>query len=193
MNRGWSSRSCSVSGHGRGRPQSAFRSLDNGSSTSWGARPLATVVVYSAQRRPARGHVRWKTAPLVFTGSTRWRRHPYRAVFKRQEGADREDRRQPREAAQTPHAGAHLSIGQRPSERATPLIYFSAPMSRGEAEQRITSRAANKVGPEVFIPDGGSGPKPPAIDDTFDPGRIKGSCVDRAMGPASDRAGDYTI
>jgi len=83
-----------------------------------------------------------------------------------------------------------------PSNQLRLYIYFSAPMSRGEAEQRIhILDASGKIVPRVFLPgqelwDPGNR----RLTMTFDPGRIKRDLVsNRAMGPPIAEGRRYTL
>ena len=83
-----------------------------------------------------------------------------------------------------------------PSNQLRLYIYFSAPMSRGEASQRIRMLDGNgKVLPGVFLP--GEELWDPSfrrLTMTFDPGRIKrGLTSNEAMGPPIVEGKRYTL
>jgi hypothetical protein len=83
-----------------------------------------------------------------------------------------------------------------PSNQLRLYIYFSAPMSRGEAEQRIhVLDAGGKVLPGVFLPGQELwDPQNRRLTMTFDPGRIKRDLTsNRAMGPPIAEGRRYTL
>jgi hypothetical protein len=83
-----------------------------------------------------------------------------------------------------------------PSNQLRLYIYFSAPMSRGEAEQRVhLLDAAGKPLPKVFLPGQELwDPLNRRLTMTFDPGRIKRDLVsNRAMGPPLVAGRRYTL
>ena len=83
-----------------------------------------------------------------------------------------------------------------PSNQLRLYIYFSAPMSRGEAEQRIhVLDAAGKPLRAVFLPGQELwDPQYRRLTMTFDPGRIKRELTsNRAMGPPIAEGKRYTI
>jgi hypothetical protein len=83
-----------------------------------------------------------------------------------------------------------------PSNQLRLYIYFSAPMSRGEAEQRIHVLDANgKALPGVFLPGQELwDPNNQRLTMTFDPGRIKRDLTsNRAMGPPLADGKHYTL
>src|SRR5205085_9236781 len=83
-----------------------------------------------------------------------------------------------------------------PSNQLRLYIYFSASMSRGEAEQRIhVLDAAGKPLPAVFLPGQELwDPQNRRLTMTFDPGRIKRDLVsNRSMGPPIVEGRRYAI
>jgi hypothetical protein len=83
-----------------------------------------------------------------------------------------------------------------PSNQLRLYIYFSAPMSRGEAEQRIhVLDAAGKPLRGVFLPGQELwDPRNQRLTMTFDPGRIKRDLAsNRAMGPPIAEGKPYTL
>jgi len=83
-----------------------------------------------------------------------------------------------------------------PSNQLRLYIYFSAPMSRGEAEQRIhVLDAAGRPLRAVFLPGQELwDPQNRRLTMTFDPGRIKRELTsNRAMGPPIAEGRRYTI
>jgi hypothetical protein len=83
-----------------------------------------------------------------------------------------------------------------PSNQLRLYIYFSAPMSRGEAEQRIHILDANgKPLRGVFLPGQELwDPNNTRLTMTFDPGRIKRDLTsNKAMGPPISEGGRYTL
>lgn len=83
-----------------------------------------------------------------------------------------------------------------PSNQLRVYIYFSSPMSRGEAEQRIhVLDAAGKPLRGVFLPGQELwDPQNRRLTMTFDPGRIKRDLTsNRAMGPPITEGRRYTI
>lgn len=88
------------------------------------------------------------------------------------------------------------SAGILPSNQLRLYIYFSAPMSRGEAEQRIhVLDAGGKVLPGVFLPGQELwDPNNQRLTMTFDPGRIKRDLTsNKAMGPPIADGRRYTL
>ena len=88
------------------------------------------------------------------------------------------------------------SAGILPSNQLRLYIYFSAPMSRGEAEQRIhVLDAGGKVLPGVFLPGQELwDPNNQRLTMTFDPGRIKRDLTaNKAMGPPIADGKRYTL
>jgi len=88
------------------------------------------------------------------------------------------------------------SAGVLPSNQLRLYIYFSAPMSRGEAEQRIhVLDADGKVLRGVFLPGQELwDPNNQRLTMTFDPGRIKRDLTsNRAMGPPIAEGRRYTL
>jgi hypothetical protein len=83
-----------------------------------------------------------------------------------------------------------------PSNQLRLYIYFSAPMSRGEAEQRVhVLDAGGKVLRGVFLPGQELwDPNNQRLTMTFDPGRIKRDLTsNRAMGPPIAEGKRYTL
>ena len=83
-----------------------------------------------------------------------------------------------------------------PSNQLRLYIYFSAPMSRGEAEQRIHVLGADgKIQRGVFLPGQELwDPMNRRLTMTFDPGRIKRDLTsNRAMGPPIAQGKQYTL
>src|SRR5258708_4106700 len=88
------------------------------------------------------------------------------------------------------------STGVLPSNQLRLYIYFSAPMSRGEAEQRIhLLDASGKILPGVFLPGQELwDPNNQRLTMTFDPGRIKRDLTsNRAMRPPIAEGKRYTL
>jgi hypothetical protein len=88
------------------------------------------------------------------------------------------------------------SAGVLPSNQLRVYIYFSAPMSRGEAEQRIHVLDADGTPlRSVFLPGQELwDPNNRRLTMTFDPGRIKRDLTsNRAMGPPITEGGRYTL
>lgn len=88
------------------------------------------------------------------------------------------------------------SVDVLPSNQLRLYIYFSAPMSRGEAEQRIhVLDAAGKILRGVFLPGQELwDPSNRRLTMTFDPGRIKRDLTsNRAMGPPIADGKQYTL
>jgi hypothetical protein len=88
------------------------------------------------------------------------------------------------------------SAGVLPSNQLRVYIYFSAPMSQGEAERRIHLLDANgKVLPAVFLPGQELwDPNNRRLTMTFDPGRIKRDLIsNRSMGPPIVEGRRYTL
>lgn len=83
-----------------------------------------------------------------------------------------------------------------PSNQLRLFIYFSAPMSRGEAFQHIRLLDAHgKALPDVFLPDEELwGRDNQELTITFDPGRIKrGLTSNEKMGPPIENGKSYTL
>lgn len=83
-----------------------------------------------------------------------------------------------------------------PSNQLRLFVYFSAPMSRGEAFQHIRLLdASGKVLPDVFLPDEELwGRDNQELTITFDPGRIKrGLTSNQKMGPPIENEKRYTL
>jgi hypothetical protein len=83
-----------------------------------------------------------------------------------------------------------------PSNQLRIYIYFSAPMSRGEAERRIhLLDAGGKALPAVFLPGQELwDPNNRRLTMTFDPGRIKRDLIsNRSMGPPIAEGRQYTL
>jgi hypothetical protein len=88
------------------------------------------------------------------------------------------------------------TAGVLPSNQLRLFIYFSAPMSRGEAFQHIRLLDAHgKVLPDVFLPaEELWGPHNQELTITFDPGRIKrGLTSNEKMGPPIESGKRYTL
>lgn len=83
-----------------------------------------------------------------------------------------------------------------PSNQLRLFIYFSAPMSTGEAERRIhLLDASGQVLPGIFLPGQELwDPKNRRLTMTFDPGRIKRDLIsNRSMGPPIVEGRRYTL
>src|SRR5215475_1635769 len=123
----------------------------------------------------------------------------YRAVFTPTRGSAVEKTFDgpPRRSTSTTHVErVYPSADVLPSNQLRLYIYFSAPMSRGEAEQRIhILDAAGKIVPRVFLPGQELwDPDNRRLTMTFDPGRIKRDLVsNRAMGPPIVEGKRYTL
>jgi hypothetical protein len=123
----------------------------------------------------------------------------YRAVFTSTRGAATEktfDGPARRTTSTTRVERVYPSADVLPSNQLRLYIYFSGPMSRGEAEQRIhVLDAAGKIVPRVFLPGQELwDPDNRRLTMTFDPGRIKRDLVsNRAMGPPIAEGGRYTL
>jgi hypothetical protein len=123
----------------------------------------------------------------------------YRAVFTPTRGAAIEKTFDGPARRTTPTAHVehvYPSTGVLPSNQLRLYIYFSAPMSRGEAEQRIhILDAAGNIVPRVFLPGQELwDPNNRRLTMTFDPGRIKRDLVsNRAMGPPIVEGKRYTL
>jgi hypothetical protein len=142
--------------------------VESGAIVFRSAYPLAPGVRYRAVYTPARGAAIEKT----FDGPTR----------------------RTTSAARVKHV--YPSGDVLPSNQLRLYIYFSAPMGRGEAEQRIhVLDAAGKIVPRVFLPGQELwDPDNRRLTMTFDPGRIKRDLVsNRAMGPPLAEGGRYTL
>jgi len=149
-------------------PLAGTYSIENGALTFRPAFPLAAGVRYRVVFRPPGG------APIerTFDG-------PARRVTP---------------LARVEHV--YPSAGVLPSNQLRLFIYFSAPMSRGEAEQRIHMLDADGTvlrgvflpGQELWDPDNRR------LTMTFDPGRIKRDLTsNRAMGPPISEGRRYTL
>jgi hypothetical protein len=123
----------------------------------------------------------------------------YRAVFTPRSGATIEKIFDGPARRVTPAARVervYPSADVLPSNQLRLYIYFSAPMSRGEAEQRIhVLDAFGKVLPGVFLPGQELwDPNNQRLTMTFDPGRIKRDLTsNRAMGPPIADGKRYTL
>ena len=123
----------------------------------------------------------------------------YRAVFTPARGAAIEktfDGPARRTTSTTHVERVYPSADVLPSNQLRLYIYFSAPMSRGEAEQRIhVLDPAGKIVPRVFLPGQELwDPDNRRLTMTFDPGRIKRDLVsNRAMGPPIAEGRRYTL
>jgi hypothetical protein len=123
----------------------------------------------------------------------------YRAVFTPTRGAAIErtfDGPARRTTSTTRVEHVYPSADVLPTNQLRLYIYFSAPMNRGEAEQRIhVLDAAGKIVPRVFLPGQELwDPENRRLTMTFDPGRIKRDLVsNRAMGPPIADGRRYTL
>jgi hypothetical protein len=123
----------------------------------------------------------------------------YRVVFTPPGGTAIEKTFEPAAKPSTPSARVeHIypSADVLPSNQLRLYIYFSAPMSRGEAEQRIhVLDAAGKPLRGVFLPGQELwDPQNRRLTMTFDPGRIKRDLAsNRTMGPPIVEGRRYTI
>ncbi len=123
----------------------------------------------------------------------------YRVVFTPPGGTPIEKIFEPAATAATPSARVervYPSADVLPSNQLRLYIYFSAPMSRGEAEQRIhLLDAAGKPLPGVFLPGQELwDPQNRRLTMTFDPGRIKRDLTsNRRMGPPIAAGRRYTL
>jgi hypothetical protein len=123
----------------------------------------------------------------------------YRVVFTPARGTPIEKTFESAAVAPTPTARVervYPSGDVLPSNQLRLYIYFSAPMSRGEAEQRIHVLDANgKVLPGVFLPGEELwDPQNRRLTMTFDPGRIKRDLTsNRRMGPPIAEGRRYTL
>jgi hypothetical protein len=123
----------------------------------------------------------------------------YRAIFTPTRGAAIEktfDGPPRRTTSTTRVERIYPSADVLPSNQLRLYIYFSAPMGRGEAEQRIhVIDAAGKIVPRVFLPGQELwDPDNRRLTMTFDPGRIKRDLVsNRAMGPPIVEGRRYTL
>ena len=123
----------------------------------------------------------------------------YRAIFTPRRGAAVERSFDGPARRVTPAARVervYPSADVLPSNQLRLYIYFSAPMSRGEAEQRIhVLDAGGKVLPGVFLPGQELwDPNNQRLTMTFDPGRIKRDLAsNKAMGPPIASGRRYTI
>ena len=123
----------------------------------------------------------------------------YRVVFTPRGGSPIEKTFESPASAPVPSARVervYPSADVLPSNLLRLYIYFSAPMSRGEAEQRIHVLDANgKVLPGVFLPGQELwDPQNRRLTMTFDPGRIKRDLAsNRRMGPPIAEGRRYTL
>src|SRR5215475_13077078 len=123
----------------------------------------------------------------------------YRAVFTPSRGAAIEktfDGPARRIALPTRVERVYPSADVLPTNQLRLYIYFSAPMSRGQAEERIhILDAAGKTVSRVFLPGQELwDPDNRRLTMTFDPGRIKRDLVsNRAMGPPIAEGKRYTL
>jgi hypothetical protein len=123
----------------------------------------------------------------------------YRAVFTARGGATIEKIFDGPARRVTPAARVervYPSTDVLPSNQLRLYIYFSAPMSRGEAEQHIhVLDASGKILPGVFLPGQELwDPNNQRLTMTFDPGRIKRDLTsNRAMGPPIVDGRRYTL
>jgi len=161
-----------------------------------------TLVVYAGASDvpPLAGKATVESGAIVFRPS-----YPlapgvrYRAVFTPPRGAAIEktfDGPARRTTPTTHVERVYPSADVLPSNQLRLYIYFSGPMSRGEAEQRIhVLDAAGKIVPRVFLPGQELwDPDNRRLTMTFDPGRIKRDLVsNRAMGPPIGEGKRYTL
>jgi hypothetical protein len=123
----------------------------------------------------------------------------YRAVFQAPDGARIENTFHGPRVNMTPSTRivqVYPTADVLPSNQLRLFIYFSAPMSRGEAFQHIRLLDAHgKVLPDVFLPDEELwGPHNQELTITFDPGRIKrGLTSNEKMGPPIENGKHYTL
>jgi hypothetical protein len=167
-----------------------------------GARPAGTLVVYagSGDVPPLAGTQTIENGTLIFRPT-----YPvaagvrYRVVFTPSAGAAVEKTFDGPSRTTAPHARVervYPSAGVLPSNQLRLYIYFSAPMSRGEAEQRIhVLDATGKVLRGIFLPGQELwDPQNQRLTMTFDPGRIKRDLTsNRAMGPPIAEGKRYTL
>ena len=182
--------------------QSVSIKLDSGIFKVVGARPAGTLVVYAGAGDvpPLAGAASVENGALAFRP-----KYPlapgvrYRVVFTPPGGAPIEKIFDGPSRPAAPAARVdriYPSATVLPSNQLRLYIYFSAPMSRGEAEQRIhVLDADNKIVPKVFLPGQELwDPNNRRLTMTFDPGRIKRDLVsNRAMGPPIAEGRRYTI
>jgi hypothetical protein len=182
--------------------QSVSIRLDGNVFKVTGVRPAGTFVVYAGvgDVPPLAGTSGVQNGALVFRPT-----YPlapgvrYRAVFTPPGGVAVEkmfDGPPRNVAAVTRVERVYPSTDVLPSNQLRLYIYFSAPMSRGEAEQRIhVLDAAGKVLPGVFLPGQELwDPQNRRLTMTFDPGRIKRDLTsNRAMGPPIAAGRRYTL
>lgn len=182
--------------------QSVSIQLDGGVFRVVGAKPAGTLVVYAGAGDvpPLAGASAVENGVLVFRP-----KYPlaagirYRVRFTAPGGTPLEKVFDGPARNVTPAARVeriYPSSDVLPSNQLRLYIYFSAPMSRGEAEQRIhVLDANNKPLPAVFLPGQELwDPQNRRLTMTFDPGRIKRDLVsNRSMGPPIVEGRRYTI
>lgn len=175
-----------------GPPASALRAT--------AGRPVFEVFAGTGDVPPLAGRTAIENGTLVFRPA-----YPlapgvrYRAVFTPRSGPATErvfdgPARRVTPAARV--ARVYPSADVLPSNQLRLYIYFSAPMSRGEAEQRIhVLDADGKVLRAVFLPGQELwDPNNQRLTMTFDPGRIKRDLTsNRAMGPPIADGKRYTL
>jgi hypothetical protein len=181
--------------------QSVSIQLDNGVFSVTGA-SAGTLTIYAGTGDvpPLAGTASTEHGAIVFRP-----KYPiapgvrYRAVFQPRTGAAIEKTFDgpPRATASTAHVEhVYPSASVLPSNQLRLYIYFSAPMSRGEAEQRIhILDAEGKALRGVFLPGQELwDPQNRRLTMTFDPGRIKRDLTsNRAMGPPIADGRHYTL
>jgi hypothetical protein len=182
--------------------QSVSIQLDGNIFTVVGARPAGTLVVYAGTGAvpPLVGAQAIENGVLIFRP-----KYPiaagvrYRAIFTPPAGPSVEKIFDTPSRHVAPSARVERvfpSAGVLPSNQLRLYIYFSAPMSRGEAEQRIhVLDGAGKVLRGVFLPGQELwDPRNQRLTMTFDPGRIKRDLTsNRAMGPPIADGRRYTL
>jgi hypothetical protein len=182
-------------------PQSVSIQLEGNVFKVVGA-STGTLVVYAGAGDvpPLSGKATVETGAIVFRPS--FPLAPgvrYRAVFTPTRGSaiERTFDGPARRSTPTAHVErVYPSADVLPSNQLRLYIYFSAPMSRGEAEQRIhILDATGKIVPRVFLPGQELwDPDNRRLTMTFDPGRIKRDLVsNRAMGPPISERKRYTL
>jgi hypothetical protein len=182
--------------------QNASLQLDGSVFKVTGVRPSGTLVVYAGAGDvpPLAGAASVENGALTFRPT-----YPlaaglrYRAVFTPPGGKPIEKIFEGPSRPAVPAARVERilpSAAVLPSNQLRLYIYFSAPMSRGEAADHIhVLDARGKVVPAVFLPGQELwDPNNRRLTMTFDPGRIKRDLVsNRAMGPPIAEGRQYTI
>jgi hypothetical protein len=176
-----------------GLPASALRAPAGGWSS------VFVVYAGTGDVPPLAGSYAVKNGALVFHPTYPLAAGPrYRAVF-RAAGTSIEKTFDGPARTVTPSARVervYPSAGVLPSNQLRLYIYFSAPMSRGEAEQRIhVLDADGKPLRAVFLPGQELwDPNNRRLAMTFDPGRIKRDLTsNKAMGPPIAEGKQYTL